>query len=216
MNDWRKAFWTSLALVPLILSLSTELVKPQVGVDMALTLIFVGALPLLAVAIFWTAPSFADDPLIRFGKSRRALAQRFLAKKIVVLFATSAVSSSCAQIVLYNDATRQTVMSRIAHQQFVSDVLSTLPIALAAAISLGCFFAFARSWLGRPGLLLALGGSWLFTPHDSVWGLSLPANHIRHLLTIGTPLPLPSWLSLLALYAMAGVLFTLHQRRVPR
>jgi hypothetical protein len=216
MNDWRKAFWTCLALAPLILSLSAELVKPQVGVSMALTLIFVGALPLLAVAIFWSESSFSDDPLIRFGKSRRSLAKRFLAKKIIVLFTVAAVSSTFAQMVLYNDASPHGPMSAIAHKNFLSDVLSTLPVALAASISLACFFAFARSWLGKAGLLLALLGSWLFTPQGSAWGLSLPANHIRHLLAIGPPLPIPSWVSLIALYAMAGLLLSLHLRRVPR
>lgn len=220
MKDWRKAFWTCLVLAPLILSTTSEFLRPEAGVNMALTLIFVGALPLLATAIFWSPSSFETDPLIRFGKSRRSLALRFLLKKIIVLFTVAAIAGTLAQMTLYGDASRssggdQLARSAFPSSAFLSDALSTLPVALAAAVSLVCFFAFAHSWLGKAGLIIALLGSWLFTPHDNLWGLSLPANHIRHLLAIGAPLPLPSWASLLALYAMAALLCALYIKRVP-
>ncbi len=183
---------------------------------MALTLIFLGALPLLATAIFWSPPSYETDPLIRFGKSRQGLARRFLLKKITVLFTVAAATGTLAQLTLYGDAPGESSDPALAQSLVLADVLSTLPVALAAAVSLACFFAFAQSWLGKPGLILALFGSWLFTPQDSLWGLSLPANHIRHLLAIGAPLPLPSWGSLLILYTMAALLFALTMKRVPR
>lgn len=206
MNDWRKAFYVSLGLTPLVLSLTDRLAQSQAEVTGALTLIFVGALPLLATFLFWSKEDYQSDPWIRYGKNRRGIARRALVKKSLILLVMAAGGSSLAQLHFYGASSNRLLL----------DLRLTLPVALAAALSVACFFACARSWLGKPGVLFALLASWLFTPHGVWWGASLPANHIRHLLSLGDPLPFPGWVSLTALYVMALVLFTLHILRVPR
>jgi hypothetical protein len=103
--------------------------------------------------------------------------------------------------------------------KFVKDALSTLPVAIAAGASFSSYFACARAWFGKFGLVLSLILFWSGMQTTIKW--ALPSAYVRHLLAVGLPLstpggPLSGYVALTLLWALALSLGALTLLKTPR
>lgn len=209
-RELRVALWVTLLSAPLMWSAAAAAPSRAEAVDYALAVLFLGALPSLAVALFWPSAPPTVDPLLRYGQSRRTYVLVSLAQKAITLLATVLLLSTVAFVDLYEDDPGA----------LWSDIASTLPICVATSIALAASFGCARAWFGKLGLVIALFVSWFVSAQEGL-ALLLPLSHVRGLLLLS---PRPSlsgfefagWMSLGALYGLSALFLGLLMVRMPR
>jgi len=208
----RASLWCALLSAPLMWSASTAGSSHVEAVSYALSLLFLGTLPCLAVALSWPNPSTAPRQLalLRYGASRRGDVLVSLLRMALALFATAAVLTTWTVLVHYGSDVRR----------LLSDLSSSLVIACASSLALVCFFACMRAWLGKLGLIGGLTACWALASENDL-ALVLPLTHVRALLLANHPpriftFELSGWMSLGFLYLLAAIFFWLLMIRVPR
>ena len=205
-RDIRVVLLSALASVPLAWSATLPAETRAETVNQVLSSLLLGMLPLLCVMLLWTETFLSEGSLVRYGANRRS----FL---IPIFFRTLATLTSFSLLCV---VASMMILRGVHDPLLTADLSATLPVAVAASVSLGCFFAMGRAWLGRTGLVLLLIAVWILGPMDLPIAAAVPTGHVRTLLGLGEQLPLPPWGSFLTLYGMAALSAAAVTVRIPR
>ncbi len=209
-RELRPTLWISLLSLPLLSSVATTGLDRADSLAQSLTILYLGAAPLLCVALLWPGTPPTIDPFVRYGANRRSFVAVSLVRKILTVWVTVSILSALSLAWCYQGDIGP----------FFVDLLTTLPVACAASVALPCLFACARAWFGKLGLLGALLLVWMASRQGGL-ALMLPLPHLRGLLLLG-PRPellgveLSGWMSYGFLYIFAGLWAWLLLRRSPR
>jgi hypothetical protein len=206
MKELRTILLWALLMGPLVWSVSQGIDSPVDGLNRGLSALYLGGLPVLALALLFAEDFFPKTLGVRLGADRRRLVGKLLIRKLLALVGV-ALGGSILLIVS---------LRGLKDPLLLRDLLSTASIAVAASVSLLLMLSAARAWLGRPGLLGFVFLGWLIGPSDLAVRILLPSGHIRSLLGLGQQLPLAGWHSFFLLYALSAVSLILLRLRVPR
>lgn len=194
MNRWGISLFWLLLSGPLVGAATQGNDSPVLALNEGLGALLSGALPVLALLLVLKQDFTPLGRQLRFGQGRRRLTLgALLQDTMVMLILSVAIATS---LIVWLRGTGDPL--------FVRDLLATASLAVAASVSLLFVFGAAYAWFKRSGPIVLLIAGWILGHGDLSVRLAFPSGHIRHLIGIGTELPLAGWGSLLSLYAMAA------------